>query len=29
MKSTPWWESETSPGLGLDPPPISPASEMV
>jgi hypothetical protein len=28
-KSTPWWASDTSPGIGTWPPPISPASEMV
>lgn len=28
-KSTPLWARETSPGLGICPPPISPASEMV
>ena len=28
-KSTPLWARETSPGLGVFPPPISPASDMV
>jgi len=28
-KSTPLWERLTSPGLGICPPPMSPASEMV
>jgi hypothetical protein len=28
-KSTPLWASDTSPGIGTWPPPISPASEMV
>ena len=28
-KSTPLWANETSPGLGIVPPPTSPASEMV
>jgi hypothetical protein len=28
-QSTPWWASDTSPGIGTWPPPISPASEMV
>jgi hypothetical protein len=28
-KRTPWWASDTSPGIGTCPPPISPASEMV
>src|SRR5262245_28758982 len=28
-KSTPWWASDTSPGIGTWPLPISPASEMV
>src|SRR5438094_4437884 len=28
-KSTPLWASDTSPGRGITPPPISPASEMV
>ncbi len=28
-KSTPLWASDTSPGRGMVPPPISPASEMV
>lgn len=27
--SSPLWASETSPGRGIIPPPISPASEMV
>jgi len=26
--STPWWANETSPGLGMVPPPIKPASEI-
>ena len=28
-KSTPWCASDTSPGIGMWPPPISPASKMV
>ena len=28
-QSTPWWASDTSPGIGTWPPPISPTSEMV